>query len=141
MTTDWGVDDAEAILRAHSCRATNPRIAVLRALLLHGEPVDAATLTEMAKAENSGVHEATVYRTINVLADRGIVTHVHAGHGAALIRLGGDNGLIAVCRDCGAISQLPSDTVNRLVGETHRAIGFTLEPGHFALEGVCGSCA
>ena len=110
-------------------------------MLRHGEPLHAALLTELAQAENPGIHEATVYRTISVLSDRGIVTHVHAGHGPSLIRLGGDHGLIAVCRDCGAISQLPPDAVARFVDQAHQAIGFTLEPGHFALEGVCARCA
>ena len=138
---EWDVADAEEILRSHGCRATQPRVAVLRSMLRHGEPLHAALLTELAQAENPGIHEATVYRTISVLSDRGIVTHVHAGHGPSLIRLGGDHGLIAVCRDCGAISQLPPDAVARFVEQAHQAIGFTLEPGHFALEGVCARCA
>ena len=137
----WTVDDAEAILRAHGCRATGPRIVVLRALLRHGGPIDAATLTTLARAEDPGVHEATVYRTISVLSEQGIVTHVHAGHGPSLVRLGGDHGLIAVCRDCGGITQLPADAVQAFVAQAHAAIGFTLEPGHFALEGICAACA
>lgn len=40
----WTVDDAEAILRTHKCRATGPRVAVLRALLRHGGPIDAPKL-------------------------------------------------------------------------------------------------
>lgn len=137
----WGADDAEDVLRMHGCRATSPRIAVLRALLRHGGPIGANELTELAQAEEQSIHEATVYRTISVLSDRGIVTHVHAGHGPSLIRLGGDHGLIAVCRDCGGIATLPVDAVDRFVEEAQRSIGFTLEPGHFALEGVCAACS
>ncbi len=136
----WTADDAESILRTHGCRATAPRVAVLRALLGHGGPIDAVELTSLAQAEEPSIHEATVYRTISVLSERGIVTHVHAGHGPALIRLGGDHELIAVCRDCGAITALPADAVERFVAAAHDAIGFTLEPGHFALEGVCAAC-
>ncbi|MBT5865860.1 MAG: transcriptional repressor [Ilumatobacter sp.] len=137
----WTVEDAEAILRTHNCRATGPRVAVLTALLRHSGPIDAGALTTLAQAEAAGIHEATVYRTISVLSDRGIVTHVHAGHGPSLVRLGGDHGLIAVCRDCGGITSVPADTVERFISEARNAIGFTLEPGHFALEGVCGRCS
>jgi Fur family ferric uptake transcriptional regulator len=137
----WAVDDAEAVLRAHGCRATTPRIAVMRALLRHGGPIDAAELTRLAQVEEPTIHEATVYRTIGVLSDRGIVTHVHAGHGPSLVRLGGDHGLLAVCRDCGAIAQLPAEVVKTFVEQAHAAVQFTLEPGHFALEGVCAACA
>lgn len=137
----YDVADAETMLRTHRCRATAPRIAVLRALLRHGGPIDVATLTTLAQSEAADIHEATVYRTIGVLSDRGIVTHVHAGHGPSLVRLGADHGLIAVCRDCGDITELPTATVDRFIAEAQNAIGFTLEPGHFALEGVCARCA
>lgn len=136
----WTVDDAEVILRAHGCRATGPRVAVLRALLRHGGPIDAAALTKLAHDEEPSIHEATVYRTISVLSEQGIVTHVHAGHGPSLVRLGGDHGLIAVCRDCGGITKVPVEAVQAFVTQAHAAIGFTLEPGHFALEGVCAEC-
>ena len=56
------------------------------------------------------------------------------------MRLGGDHGLLAVCRDCGAIAQLPAEAVETFVEQAHTAVGFTLEPGHFALEGVCARC-
>ncbi len=137
---DWTVENAEVILRTHGCRATGPRIAVLRALLRHGGPIDAATLTTLAHDEEPSIHEATVYRTISVLSEQGIVTHVHAGHGPSLVRLGGDHGLIAVCRDCGGITELPAEAVQTFVERAHDAIGFTLEPGHFALEGICAAC-
>ena len=116
-------------------------MAVLQALLRHGGPLDASLLTELAQRVEPGIHEATVYRTIGVLSDRGIVTHVHAGHGPSLVRLGADHGLIAVCRDCGTITTLPADVVDHFVAAAHSAVGFTLEPGHFALEGICRACA
>lgn len=137
----WAGATAEELLRTHGCRATRPRVAVLNALLGHGGPLDAARLTELAQRGEPSIHEATVYRTIGVLSERGLVTHVHAGHGPSLVRLGVDHALVAVCRDCGAIVELPADVVDHFVGEAHRSIGFTLEPGHFALEGVCRSCA
>ena len=137
----WTADDAEELLRTHGCRATRPRVAVLQALLRHGGPLDAPLLTELAQRVEPGIHEATVYRTIGVLSDRGIVTHVHAGHGPSLVRLGADHVLIAVCRECGAITALPADVVDHFVDAAHERVGFTLEPGHFALEGVCRACA
>lgn len=120
---------------------TKPRVAVLRALLETGGTIDAATLAARAAEHEPGIHEATVYRTVNVLSEIGIVTHVHAGHGPSLVRLSGDDGLVAVCQDCGAIEPVPPDAVRALVAATSRANGFTLEPGHFALEGVCATCS
>ncbi len=136
----WTADSAADALRAHGCRVTKPRVAVLRALLEHGAPIDAVGLTTLAQRYEPSIHEATVYRTLNVLSEVGITTHVHAGHGPALVGLQGADDVVAVCQDCGSIEPVPPDAVGRLVGAMQRSSGFAVEPGHFALEGVCAEC-
>lgn len=120
---------------------TRPRTAVLRALIETGGTVDAATLAERAQHHEPDIHEATVYRTVNVLTEVGLASHVHAGHGPSLVRLAGQEQLVAVCQDCGGIVSVPGEAVARLVTDTHAHTGFVIEPGHFALEGVCAACA
>ncbi|MEM8745884.1 MAG: transcriptional repressor [Actinomycetota bacterium] len=137
----WSADQAAEALKAHGCRVTRPRTAVLRALLEHDGPIDVPALTRMAEFHEPGIHEATVYRTVATLAEVGIVTHVHAGHGPALVRLHGDVALVAVCQDCGSIEPVPASVVDALVTGTQVTTGFVLEPGHFALEGICAACA
>ncbi len=137
----WPPEEAEEALRAYGCRVTRPRIAVLQALLQFGGTVDAATLTARAQQLVPGIHEATVYRTLNTLAEVGIVSHVHAGHGPSLVRLGGDRELVAVCESCARIEPVPPGQVAALVAAMHAASGFRLQPGHFALEGTCATCA
>ncbi len=138
---DWTPEQAADALRAHGCRVTQPRLAVLRALLEHGGTIDATQLTARAQEYEPGIHEATVYRTVKVLTEVGIANHVHAGHGPSLVRLTGNVQLVAVCRDCGGVSSVPIDAVDDLVAHVESATGFVLEPGHFALEGVCATCA
>ncbi len=138
---EWAPEQAADALRAHGCRVTQPRIAVVRALLELGGTIDATALTERAQRYEPGIHEATVYRTVKVLTEVGIASHVHAGHGPSLVRLTGDDQLVAVCQDCGAISPVPREAVDELVARVAGATGFILEPGHFALEGVCATCA
>jgi Fur family ferric uptake transcriptional regulator len=136
----WSPNEAEDALRAHGCRVTQPRVAVLRALLEIGGTIDAVRLTERAQQYEPGIHEATVYRTVNVLSEVGIASHVHAGHGPSLVRLAGDERLVAVCQDCGTIEPVPAASVKRLITDMSRFSGFQLEPGHFALEGRCATC-
>ena len=137
---DWSPDDAAEALRAHGCRVTAPRVAVLRALLETEGTLDAPTLARRAAEHQPGIHEATVYRTVATLSEVGIASHVHAGHGPSLVRLSGDDQLVVVCRDCGAIEAVPADHVDRLVEGVRRSTGFEVEPGHFALEGICADC-
>ena len=137
----WPPEEAEEALRAYGCRVTQPRIAVLQALLELGGTVDAAKLTERAQRLVPGIHEATVYRTVNTLTEVGIASHVHAGHGPSLVRLGGERRLVAVCERCGKIEPVPEGASEALVDAVRSASGFTLQPGHFALEGICAGCA
>jgi Fur family transcriptional regulator, ferric uptake regulator len=138
---EWMPEQAADALRAYGCRVTEPRVAVLRALLEVRGTIDAAALTVRAQAHAPGIHEATVYRTLSVLTEVGIASHVHAGHGPSLVRLAGDERLVAVCQDCGAIEPVPNSAVQHLVTAMTDANGFVLEPGHFALEGVCARCS
>ena len=136
----WPPEEAEEALRAYGCRVTQPRIAVLRALLELGGTIDTPSLTERAQQMLPGIHEATVYRTVNTLSEVGIATHVHAGHGPSLVRLGGDRRLVAVCQRCGRIEEVPAEPVDVLAESMQTTSGFRLEPGHFALEGTCAEC-
>ncbi len=132
----WAPEQAADALRAAGCRVTGPRVAVLRSLLEIDSTVDAPTLTAHAAQYQPGIHEATVYRTVNVLCEAGLASHVHAGHGPSLVRLGGDDQLVAMCQRCGAIEPVPAGHLQALVDEMRASTGFTLVPGHFALEGV-----
>jgi Fur family transcriptional regulator, ferric uptake regulator len=138
---EWRPEEAADALRAYGCRVTQPRVAVLRALLDVRGTIDAAALTAMAQVYAPNIHEATVYRTVSVLSEVGIASHVHAGHGPSLVRLAGDEHLVAVCQDCGAIEAVPMAAVETLVAAMANSNGFVLEPGHFALEGVCVHCS
>jgi Fur family ferric uptake transcriptional regulator len=120
---------------------TGPRVAVLRTLIEHPGPIDTAHLTGHAQEIEPSIHETTVYRTLTTLAELGIVSHVHAGHGRSLVRLAGDDSVVAVCRGCHAIVPVPPDAVGTLAARVQADAGFTLEPGHFALEGLCAACA
>lgn len=137
----WPPEKAEEALRAFGCRVTKPRVAVLQALLELGGTVDAPTLTERAQQFEPSIHEATVYRTVNTLTEVGIASHVHAGHGPSLVRLGGERRLVAVCDRCGKIEPVPVGPIDVLVDEMRAVSGFELQPGHFALEGICAECA
>lgn len=137
----WQPGEAVEALRAHGCRVTQPRVAVLQVLLEMGSTVDTPTLTARAQELVPGIHEATVYRTINTLTEVGIASHVHAGHGRSLVRLGGDHQMVAVCDRCGAVETVPMGPIDQLASELRAESGFHLQAGHFALEGLCADCA
>ncbi len=76
MSTDWKSD-----LRQRGYRLTPQRQLVLEAVdtLEHATPDD--ILVEVRKTA-SGVNISTVYRTLELLEELGLVSHAHLGHGA-----------------------------------------------------------
>ena len=76
MASEW-----DAKLRDQGYRITPQRQLVLRAVeeLQHATPEE--ILTEVQKTA-SGVNLSTVYRTLEVLEEVGLVSHAHLGHGA-----------------------------------------------------------
>src|SRR5579875_1876074 len=73
-------------LRARGYRATPQRQLVLEAVakLGHATPEDVAAEVQQTAR---GVNISTVYRTLELLEQLGMVTHAHLGHGAPTYHL------------------------------------------------------
>ncbi len=142
---DAGAGDnaARRLLRSRGQRVTRPRIAVVEALArLHGHPSAEQVAAEVATAA-PGVHRATVYRTLEKLADLGVVTHVHMSHGTTAYHLSDAHGephLHARCLVCGRVLDLPPDLLDGARDRVADEVGFDLDTGHVALSGRCADC-
>jgi Fur family ferric uptake transcriptional regulator len=127
-------------LRAKGYRITPQRQLVLDAVarLQHGTPDEICAEVQRSA---SGVNLSTVYRTLELLEELGMVTHTHLGHGAPTYHAATvEDHLHLVCRDCGAVTEtdvaLADDLVARLA-EQHR---FETDVAHFAIYGRCEAC-
>jgi Fur family ferric uptake transcriptional regulator len=142
-------DRAEALLRAAGQRVTKPRVAVLtRVLAAGGEHLTAEEILTMEAAGDAGAHRATVYRTLDGLAEAGILQHVHLDRGLTAYHLadpsalpGGPEHLHAQCVRCGRIVDLPPDVLGDTAARVRRISGFRLDASHVALSGLCAECA
>ena len=127
-------------LRSRGLRLTPQRQLVLGAVrtLRHGTPED--ILTEVRRTAD-GVNISTVYRTLELLEDVGLVRHAHLGHGAPTYHSAADAGhLHLVCRACGAVSEVASAEADEFVGRMRREHGFETDVEHFAVYGRCRAC-
>ena len=90
----------------------------------------------------SGVNISTVYRTLELLGELGLVQHTHLGHGASTYSVTSDDDHVhLVCRDCGGIEEAPPSVVGPVVAELAATRGFTVDVGHFAVFGRCRDCS
>jgi Fur family ferric uptake transcriptional regulator len=89
----------------------------------------------------AGVNITTVYRTLELLEDLGLVTHTHLSHGSPTYHAAGkEQHVHLVCRECGEVEEISPSVLNGLVADLRRSEGFLVDVGHVALFGRCRRC-
>ena len=130
----------QADLRARGYRLTPQRQLVLEAVarLGHATPDDIVTAVRRTA---SGVNISTVYRTLELLEELGLVTHTHLGHGPPTYHAATDDDHVhLVCRVCGRVTETSPGLVDGLVRDLREAEGFQPDVGHLAIFGTCRDC-
>lgn len=129
------------MLRARGYRLTPQRQLVLEAVTALGHATPDEVLVEVQRTAGA-VNASTVYRTLELLGELGLVTHAHLGHGAPTYHpASAHHHLHLVCRTCGDVLEAPIDAADQLVGSLQDSYGFTTDMNHFAIFGQCASCA
>ncbi len=135
MSESW--DDK---LRARGYRVTPQRQLVLEAVsrLEHATPEEIfADVRQTAR----GVNVSTVYRTLELLEQLGLVTHTHLGHGAPSYHLAEETEHVhLVCRQCERVTQVEQLDVRPLVVALEETHGFKTDVGHLTVFGLCADC-
>jgi Fur family transcriptional regulator, ferric uptake regulator len=128
------------MLRAKGLRLTAQRQLVLEAVHELGHATPDQVHAKVSKVA-AGVNITTVYRTLELLEELGLVTHAHLSHGAPTYHSVGEAQHVhLVCRACGALTEMPSAMLTQLAGTLDAEYGFLLDIGHVALFGVCVGC-
>ena len=130
-------------LRARGLRLTPQRQQVLATVnaLEHGTPDDiAARLREDAGPDGAAPDTSTVYRTLELLEQLGLVWHTHLGKGAPVYHSAGHRHLHVACATCGAVTSVDPALLDSAAERLAAEIGFTVDVGHVALSGTCREC-
>lgn len=134
-------DGWKSTLRSRGYRLTPQRQLVLEAVtaLRHGTPDEICTHVQGIAG---AVNISTVYRTLELLEELGLVTHTHLGHGAPTYHASTDEDhLHLVCRDCGAVTETDVSIADPLVHQLASRHGFETDVAHFAIYGRCAACS
>jgi len=117
-------------------RMTPQRQRVMDAVtqLVHATPDQVAEATP-------DVDLTTVYRTLEVLEQIGMLAHTHLGHGAPSYRLADDDHIHVVCHHCSAVVDAPAGLADDLATRLLDERGFHLDRSHFTVFGTCADCA
>jgi Fur family transcriptional regulator, ferric uptake regulator len=129
--------------------ARRVRITVQRRLLvgiIQDSPrhLDAATLLEIAKRQDPNIDRATVYRTIALLKNRGLIDeldlmHIEGEKHYYEAKTNRDHCHMA-CFRCGAIMEYASLSLEKLKEEMVKQSGFQIRVVRLEVGGFCKRC-
>jgi Fur family transcriptional regulator, ferric uptake regulator len=128
-------------LRTRGYRLTPQRQLVLEAVqdLGHATPDD---ILGHVRERAEGVNISTIYRTLELLEELGLVTHAHLSHGAPTYHSSAaPQHVHLVCRSCKAIADVDPEVVEPMVTRLREDQGFETDVAHLTVFGICRTCS
>ncbi|MYH56108.1 MAG: transcriptional repressor [Acidimicrobiia bacterium] len=129
-------------IRAAGLRITNQRRAICEVLARNGEAF--LTVEEILTAAADlagGIDPSTCHRTLNDLAEVGVVHHIHFGAqpGRWHLTLDHTHQHLA-CETCGTMTLVPAGRFEGIFAMLRSEYDFHISMHHFAILGQCGRC-
>ena len=136
MTEDW-----RAKLRGSGYRLTPQRELILRAVEELGHATPDEVLVHVHE-QSSAVNVSTVYRTLEVLEQLGLIRHAHLSDRAPTYHSVTDHEHFhLVCRNCHRITSVDPDVMTSLNDRLRDEHGFVPDVGHLTIFGRCVDCS
>jgi Fur family ferric uptake transcriptional regulator len=129
-------------LSARGLNMTRERRKILLEVLKKKDHFQAEELAfSMWKAKNA-VSRATVYRTLELLTEAGILRKMSFGEGGAKFELDYGKGYHGhlICLSCGGISEFPISKLLEIEEEAVKKQGFLIKKRSLLIFGYCRSC-
>jgi Fur family ferric uptake transcriptional regulator len=138
--SERSVADVIDILRERGLRMTPQRRAIVAEIMRTQGHISPTALTRKVQGEMPGVNASTIYRTLSLLEEIGVLAHAHLESGAEYHRAEEADHVHLACSRCGAEDELSleeTEALQRLIVQ-HR--GFRPDLTHFAISGLCAEC-
>jgi Fur family ferric uptake transcriptional regulator len=127
-------------LRQRGYRLTPQRELILGAVDRLGHATPDEVLAEV-RTHSTAVNASTVYRTLEVLEELGLVRHAHLSDRAPTYHSVTDHEHFhLVCRNCHRVISVDPDVLAPVTDRLLADHGFTVDVGHLTVFGQCGEC-
>ena len=112
-------------------------------LVEHGDAhVSAAELADAVHERAPELHRSTVYRTLDVLVEDGLVLRTDLGGDRSYYELAAEHHHHhVVCTSCGEIAHVHDDAIAAAVACVQAASGYRLARQELTFAGLCPACA
>ncbi|KMK76098.1 Fur family transcriptional regulator [Alkalihalobacillus pseudalcaliphilus] len=132
-------------LHSQSYKLTPQREATVRVLLEHEEDhLSAEDVYLLVKEKAPEIGLATVYRTLELLADLKIVDKINFGDGVSRFDLRQEGAAHfhhhLVCIECGAVDEIQQDLLGDVEAIVERDFNFKIKDHRLTFHGICYRC-
>ena len=129
-------------LRGRGLRWTPQRRTVIEVLAEADGHITASDLVDRCRARDAATIPSTVYRTLDVLEELGLVRHGHGADGREEFHVlpAAEHGHLH-CAACGATWEIGRAEAAAVSEALRAAGGFEIDIGHVTLVGRCRACA
>ena len=137
------IDDAEALLHERGFKVTGQRTLLLQVLAGQTNYLDAEEIFALAHMQDASISLATVYRTLNLFAELGLVDHryVEPDHRREVFRFSeGPEQHYLTCVRCGTRTLIHTDLLNQMANELVRRKGVSVVSACACFTGYCAEC-
>lgn len=132
----------QARLREHGERLTPQRLLILETLCALDGHVTADALFDAAQPRHPDLNISTIYRTLELLRDRGLVAETDLGDGRRHFTLLSEpRHHHLICLACNAVQQIDDSHLAGLRDALRERHGFEARIDHMAIFGYCRECA
>jgi Fur family ferric uptake transcriptional regulator len=129
-------------LNSKNLKLTEERKAVLKEIFLRPGHLEAEDLWHTLRKKKKRASRATVYRTLELLVDSGIVRKVDLGHGHSHFEhvLGHAHHEHMICLKCGKVIEFSDKKIEKSLKRLCEKSGFENTSHCFQIFGYCRDC-
>ncbi len=142
MDVETARDSFRKYLKTGNYRITPERFQVLEAIMNHEGHFDADGLFLGMKSKGAKVSRATVYNTLELLQDCGLVSKYRFGenHSRYEKALGRPHHDHLICLECGDIIEFVSEKLSKIQVDVCRENSFKSQTSTLQIFGTCKKC-
>jgi len=127
-------------LRARGYRMTPQRLTILHVLHHTGSHLSPVEVHRQASRELPSLTEATVYRTLEFLAENGLVRPALTGSGHLSYEIARHEHHHIICRNCGKETEVGHAMIKSMYNTLELESGYKLTDSHLTFFGLCPAC-
>ena len=127
-------------IRKHGFRATPQRVVIYEALWKASSHPSVSDIHEYAIKTDPSISLATVYKTLQLFSDIGLVREMGPRDGSIHYDPDTRFHINLVCNKCGRVEDFDPGSIEGIIPDLDEEVGFHVQSINFEVRGLCSRC-